>query len=236
MQTSAVAATSLDALDDGALVERARARDGAAVRLIMQRHNRRLYRTARSVLDDDAEAEDVVQEAYVRAFTHLDGFRGEAKLSTWLTRIALNEALGRLRRRRTTVGLRDIDAIDDQGEARVIYLPSARQDSDPEAAAARAEVRRLLERAVDQLPDPFRMVFVLRDIEEMSTEETAVHLGLRPETVKTRLHRARRLLRQSLDRTLSSAVSDVFPCAGTRCTRITQTVLGRLGLPESPEE
>jgi RNA polymerase sigma-70 factor (ECF subfamily) len=236
MQTAAVAAASLDALDDGALVERARNRDGAAVRLIMQRHNRRLFRVARGVLNDEAEAEDVVQEAYVRAFTHLDGFRGEARLSTWLTRIALNVALGRLRRRRLMVDLKDIDAISDQGEARVIYLPSARQDSDPEAAAARAEVRRLLERAVDQLPDPFRMVFVLRDIEEMSIEETAAHLGLRPETVKTRLHRARRLLRQSLDRTLSSAVSELFPCAGARCARITEAVLERLGLPEPPEE
>ncbi len=236
MQMQAVAATGLDGLDDVALVERARNRDGAAVRLIMQRHNRRLYRTARSILNDDAEAEDVVQEAYVRAFTHLDGFRGEAQLSTWLTRIALNEALGRLRRRRITVGLKDIDAIDDQGEARVIYLPSARQDSDPEAAAIRAEVRRLLERAVDELPDSFCVVFVLRDIEEMSIEETASHLGLRPETVKTRLHRARRLLRQALDRTLSSAVSDVFPCAGARCARITEAALERLGLSEHPDE
>ena len=236
MQTATVAAASLDTLDDAALVERARQRDGAAVRLIMQRHNRRLFRTARGVLHDDAEAEDVVQETYVRAFTHLDGFRGEAQLSTWLTRIALNEALGRLRRRRITVGLKNIDAISDQGEARVIYLPSARQDSDPEVAAAQAEVRRLLERAVDQLPEHFRMVFMLRDIEEMSVEETASHLGLRPETVKTRLHRARRLLRQSLDRTLSSAVSEVFPCAGARCSRITQSVLERLGLSESPQE
>jgi RNA polymerase sigma-70 factor, ECF subfamily len=236
MRTAAVAAIGLEELNDEALVDRARNRDGAAVRLIMQRHNRRLFRAARSILHDDAEAEDVVQEAYFRAFTHLAGFRGEAQLSTWLTRIAVNEALGRLRRRRLTVGLKDIDAINDQGEARVIYLPSARQDGDPEAAAARAEVRRMLERAVDELPSSFRTVFVLRDIEEMSIEETAAHLGLRPETVKTRLHRARRLLRQSLDRTLSSAVSDVFPCAGARCTRITEAVLERLGLSESPQE
>jgi RNA polymerase sigma-70 factor (ECF subfamily) len=134
------------------------------------------------------------------------------------------------------VDLKDIDAIDDQGEARVIYLPSARRDSDPEAAAARAQVRRLLERAVDELPVSFRMVFVLRDIEEMSTEETASHLGLRPETVKTRLHRAQRLLRQSLDRTLSSAVSDTFPCAGVRCARITEAVLIRLGIEPPREE
>jgi RNA polymerase sigma-70 factor (ECF subfamily) len=236
MQMQAVAATGLDGLDDLALVERARNQDGAAVRLIMQRHNRRLYRAARSILNDDAEAEDVVQEAYVRAFTHLDGFRGEAQLSTWLTRIALNEALGRLRRRRLTVGLKDIDAINDQGEARVIYLPSARRDGDPEATVAQAQVRRLLERAVDELPDSFRMVFVLRDIEEMSIEETASHLGLRPETVKTRLHRARRLLRQSLDKTLSSAVSEIFPCAGARCAQITEAVLERLGLSEQPDE
>jgi RNA polymerase sigma-70 factor (ECF subfamily) len=236
MQAAAVTAASLETLSDERLVERARSRDEAAVQLIMQRHNRRLYRVARSVLNDDAEAEDVVQETYFRAFTHLDGFRGDAQLSTWLTRIALNEALGRLRRRRVTIRLKDIDAINDQGEARVIYLPAARQDSDPEAAAARSEVRRLLEHAVDQLPASFRTVFVLRDIEEMSVEETASQLGLRPETVKTRLHRARRLLRQSLDRTLSSAVGDVFPCAGTRCTRITEAVLERLSLSEHTEE
>ena len=218
----------LDILDDMALVARARLRDEAALRLIMERHNRQLYRMARSVLGDDTEAEDVVQEAYLRAFTHLDGFRGEARLSTWLSRIALNEALERLRKRRPFVELAQIDKIDEQGEARVIYLPTARQDADPEAAAARAEIRRLIERAIDQLPDAFRIVFVLRDVEEMSVEATASHLGLRPETVKTRLHRARRLLRQSLDRTLSSALTDAFPFAGARCARITQAVLDRL--------
>jgi RNA polymerase sigma-70 factor (ECF subfamily) len=236
MWISAVSTAPLDSLDDRALVDLARSRDEAAVRLIMQRHNRRLFRMARSVVKDDAEAEDVVQEAWVRAFTHLDGFRGDAQLSTWLTRIALNEALGRLRQRRDTVDLTDIDAIDDQGETRVIYLPSAARDSNPEAAAARTEVRHLLELAVDQLPDAFRTVFVLRDIEEMSTEETASQLGLRPETVKTRLHRARRLLRQSLARTLSDATGEVFPCAGARCARITEAVLKRLRLSKSSHE
>jgi RNA polymerase sigma-70 factor, ECF subfamily len=236
MQTAAVAAVRLDTLDDRALVELARGGDGTAVRLIMQRHNRRLYRVARSVLGNDAEAEDVVQEAYVRAFTHLDGFRGDARLSTWLTRVALNEALGRRRKRRAFIDLKDIDALNDQGAARVIYLPTAHQQSDPEAAAARAEVRRQLEQAVDQLPNPFRVVFMLRDIEEMSVEETASHLGLRPETVKTRLHRARRLLRKSLHTTLSSTLADVFPFAGARCARITEAVLERLGLPEQAGE
>jgi RNA polymerase sigma-70 factor (ECF subfamily) len=235
MQFEAVAARVED-LDDEALVALARGSEKAAFREIMQRHNRRLYRIARSVLRDDSEAEDVVQEAYLRAFAHLDRFRGEARLSTWLTRITLNEALGRLRQRRPFVDLAAVDSIDDQGEARVIFFPSARQDGDPEAAAARAEVQRLLERAVDWLPDPFRTVFVLRDIEEMSIEETASHLGLRPETVKTRLHRARRLLRQSLDKTLSSALTDVFPFAGARCARITQAVLERIGRPDRPGE
>ena len=215
-------------LDEMALVEQARHRDPAALRHIMEQNNRRLYRIARSVLGDDNEAEDVVQDTYMRAFTHLDGFRGEARLGTWLTRIALNEALGRLRTRRISVDLNQLDTINEQGASRVIYLPTTRQEADPEAAAARAEVRRLIERAVDQLPDPFRIVFVLRDIEEMSIEATACQLGLRPETVKTRLHRARRLLRQNLDKTLSSALADTFPFAGARCARITQAVLARL--------
>ena len=228
MQSGIAVTPLLDDLDDLALVERARRHDGAALRLIMERHNRQLYRVARSVLREDAEAEDVVQETYLRAFTHLDGFRGEARLATWLTRIALNEALERLRKRRPSVELKQIDAINEQGEARVIFLPTARQEGDPEAAAARAEIRRLIERAIDQLPDPFRLVFVLRDIEEMSVEATACQLGLRPETVKTRLHRARRLLRRSLDQTLSNALTDAFPFAGARCARITQSVLDRL--------
>ena len=231
MQPKTTATPPLNSLDDMALFARARRRDPAALRHIMEQNNRRLYRVARSVLGDDAEAEDVVQDTYIRAFTHLDGFRGEARLGTWLTRIALNEALGRLRTRRISVDLKQLDAISEQGESRVIYLPSTRQEVDPEAAAARAEVRRLIERAVDQLPDPFRIVFVLRDIEEMSIEATASQLGLRPETVKTRLHRARRLLRQNLDKTLSTALADTFPFAGARCARITQAVLARLYAP-----
>jgi RNA polymerase sigma-70 factor, ECF subfamily len=221
----------LDDLDDRGLVALALQRQEAAFRLIMQRHNRRLYRVARGVLGNDSEAEDVVQETYTRAFLHLDEFRGEARLATWLTRIALNEALGRIRQRRPTTDLKHIDAIDEQGEARVIFLP-ARQDANPESSAARAEIRRLLERAVDRLPAPFRSVFVMRDIEEMSVEETATSLGLRPETVKTRLHRARRLLRQQLNDTLASTLVDTCPFAGERCARITEAVLDRLGLPE----
>src|SRR4051812_36368858 len=189
---TARAAKDLDHLDDQALVALALDRDEAAFRVIMQRHNRRLYRVARGVLGNDTDAEDVVQETYVRAFTHLDGFRGEARLSTWLTRIALNEALGRVRDRRPTTDLTHLDSIDEQGEARVIFLPSARQDSNPEASAARAEARRLLERAVGQLPGPFRAAFVMRDGGEVRVEGPASQLGLPPETGETRLHRRRR--------------------------------------------
>jgi len=231
MRTGAVAAEGLAGLSEGALVALARAGNEMAFRRIMTTYNQRLYRVARGVLGDDSEAEDAVQEAYLRAFTHLDGFRGEARLSTWLTRIVLNEALGRLRQRRASVDLKQVDSIDDTGEARVIFLPSARRESDPESAAARAQVRRIVEGAVDRLPPPFRAVFVMREIEEMSVEETAAHLGLRPETVKTRLHRARRLLREALKDTLSGALADAFPFQGDRCAQVTTAVLDRLGLP-----
>ncbi len=219
---------AIETLGDAELAALARQGDGAAFRVIMQRHNRRLYRAARAVLHDDAEAEDVVQEAYVRAFAALADFRGDSSLATWLTRIALNEALGRLRRRRPTV---EIETFDARPEARVIPFPLMSPDMNPEQAAARQDVRRLLERAIDGLPEPFRVVFVLRDVEELSIEETAAQLGLRPETVKTRLHRARRRLREALDAELASALTDAFPFAGARCARITDAVLKRLGIP-----
>jgi RNA polymerase sigma-70 factor (ECF subfamily) len=233
MKTAQVAhAISLDALDDVRLVELARSGEAAAFRIIMRRHNRRLYRVARGVLGDDSEAEDVVQEAYVRGFQNLSGFRGDATLATWLTRIALNEALGRKRRRRPMVDLNDLDTPDERQEARVLIFPGARADSDPEAEAGRAEIRRLLEHAVDDLPEAFRIVFVMREIEQMSVDETASQLQLRPETVKTRLHRARRLLRESLKAKLGSALQDTYAFDGLRCERTTEAVLRRLGTVE----
>jgi RNA polymerase sigma-70 factor (ECF subfamily) len=213
----------LEDLDDAALTERARQLDGAAFCLIMKRHNQRLHRVARAVLEDDTEAKDVVQETYFHAFTHLSEFRGEARLSTWLTRIALNEAVGRRRQRRPTVDIDEIDTI----PAR-LDLPAA---ADPEAAAALAEIRRLLEHAVENLPEPFRIVFVMRDVEEMSTAETALLLALPPQTVRTRLHRARRLLRRALQDKLAAVFADIFPFAGALCDRLTQSVLDRLDLP-----
>ena len=224
-------------LGDDALVALARRGEPAAFGEIMRRHNRRLFRAARSVLRDDAEAEDAVQEAYVRAFRGLDGFRGDASLSPWLTRIALNEALGRLRRARPVADPGAVDAAARQdGGARVLMFPTAAHDggSDPEGASARLQVRRLLEEAIDALPEPFRLVLVARDVDGMGVEEAAGVLGLRPETVRTRLHRARRLLRAALEARLGDALHGAFPFEGARCARLTGTVLARLGAPGGP--
>jgi RNA polymerase sigma-70 factor (ECF subfamily) len=215
------------AVSERKLVERAKGGDPSAFRAIMERHNRRLYRLARAVMRDDSEAEDVVQETYLRAFTNLAKFRGESSLATWLTRIALNEALGRKRKQRATVTLASVETAQETS-AQIIQFPAMNTEPDPERSAARHEIRKLLERAMDALPEPFRLVFVMRDVEEMSIEETASHLGIRPETVKTRLHRARRLLRQSLDGQLASTLKGMFPFAGARCARITAAVLNRL--------
>jgi RNA polymerase sigma-70 factor (ECF subfamily) len=215
--------------DDNELVEVARSGDAAVFRTIMQRHNRRLYRVARGILGDDVDTEDVVQETYVKAFENLAGFRGESSLATWLTRIAINEALGRKRKRRPTADLRKVDMLDEQGEVRVLIFPGTRIDSNPESEASRAEIRRLLERAVDDLPDSFRIVFVMREIEQMNVEETASQLDIPPETVKTRLHRARRMLREALQEKLGSSLQDTYAFDGERCERMTHAVLQRMG-------
>ena len=217
-------------MDDNGLVELARSGDAAVFRTIMQRHNRRLYRVARGILGDDADAEDVVQEAYVKAFENLARFRGDSSLATWLTRIAINEALGRKRKRRPIMDLSKLDMLDEQGEVRVLIFPGVRVDSNPEADANRAEIRRLLECAVDGLPEAFRIVFVMREIEQMNVEETASQLEIPPETVKTRLHRARRLLREALQGKLGLALQDTYAFDGERCERMTQTVLRRMGM------
>jgi RNA polymerase sigma-70 factor (ECF subfamily) len=220
---------SAAALSDAGLVERARRRDPLAFRTIMERNNQRLYRIARAILKDEAEAEDVVQESYLRAFEGLAQFREESMLSTWLTRITINEALGRKRKRRETVGVEAIEAAQ-QASAQIIRFPNMSVETDPERGAMEREVRQLLERSIDALPEPFRVVFVMRDIEELSIEETAALLAIRPATVKTRLHRARRLLRQSLDREMATTLKTSFPFAGARCARITEAVLSRMKL------
>jgi RNA polymerase sigma-70 factor (ECF subfamily) len=211
---------------DAELVRRALARDEAAVRAIMQANNRRLYRLARGILRNDGEAEDVVQEAYVRAFTHLEQFRGDSSLSTWLSRIAMNEALGRVRRRQPSVAWSE----QPEGvlEAQIIQFPLSSPD-DPEKSMAQREIQHVVEHAIDELPEAFRLVFITRVIEGMNVEETADILGLKPETVKTRLHRARTMLRDNVERKIGPIVMEAFPFAGKRCERLTDAVLKRLG-------
>jgi RNA polymerase sigma-70 factor, ECF subfamily len=220
---------------DAQLVRRLREHDEEAVRLVIKRYNQRLFRVARAVLRDDGEAEDVVQETYVRAFANLSLFRGEALFSTWLTRIALNEALGRMRRRRAGAGLESFDEAGSQSGGRVIMFPSSGQPDDPEKELARSQVRRVLEQAVDELPEIFRVVFVLRDIEGMSAQETATHLSIKAETVKTRLHRARRLIRAIVERQLSPIFTDLFPFDGARCSSMADRVVARLRSDKGPD-
>lgn len=230
MQPISVPAAEAEVIGDEQLVSRARNRDEAAVRVLTRRYNRRLFRIARSILRNDAEAEDVVQETYVRAFTGLEHFRGEAKFGTWLTRIAMNEALGRLRKgqRRPTVDW------DSQGEnftqAEILQFPISARSNDPERTMAQSEIRLILECAIDALPDAFRAVFVARIVEGMTVEETADLFGLREETVKTRLHRARLLLREGLERELGPNLTETFPFDGRRCDRLTETVVQRICL------
>ena len=217
---------------DGELLRLARDGDPAAFRILIRRHDRYLYRIARSVLLDDHEAEDVVQETYVRAFTRLVDFRGDASLSTWLTRIALNEALQRRRRRRRrTVHLDVIDAARNRADMQIDRSPMIAPDQDPERATAQHQIRRFLERAIDDLPEAFRTVFVMRDIEEATTAETATLLGIRQQTVKTRLHRARRMLRAALGENIGAALKDAFPFDRPRCDRLVKRVLDQLGFP-----
>jgi len=222
-------AKSAYAPDDLALVQRALAGEGNAFRLIMRRNNQRLYRLARGIVHDDSEAEDVVQEAYVRAFAHLRDFRGDASLSTWLSRIAINEALGRVRSARRRA---DLDpGVETPTEAQVIPFP-LNAEFDPERNVAQRQIVQLVEAAIDALPDEFRTVFVARVVEGLSIEETADLLDIVPETVKTRLHRARVMIRKQLDRQIGPVLLEAFPFAGRRCDRLVAAVVQRLGIPE----
>src|SRR5262245_33527213 len=207
------------------LISRAIRKDERAVRELIRRYNRRLYRLARSVIRDDSEAEDVLQEAYLRAFDQLSSFRGNSTLGTWLGRIVLNEALARVRRRHSSI---ELDETRDYGADHLIPFPLANLQIDPERTVAQREIHSILERAVDRLPDDFRTVLVTRTIDGMSTEETAELLGLNPETVKTRLHRARKLLKDDLAKQTGSALTGIFPFDGWRCARLTEKVIERL--------
>jgi RNA polymerase sigma-70 factor (ECF subfamily) len=217
------------ALADGELASRVASGEHAAFEALMRRYNRALFRTARAILRDDAEAEDALQEGYLQAYRGIASYRGEARLSTWLARIVANEALMRLRkqaRRSAIVPLRP-GAAEEINE-----IPEERMDQGPESQARRAEMRQLLEERIDALPGAYRAVFMLRAVEEYSVEETAAILGIPEATVRTRFFRARSMLRELLAQKFDVACEDAFSFAGERCDRIVASVLARINPQE----
>lgn len=219
-----------DTTDDASVVRRVLAGDSMAFALLMRRFNGRLYRLARAIVSDDAEAEDALQEAYLNAYRCLRQFRGDSSLATWLSRLVVNECLGRMRRsaRRQNV----IPMTPAPAEGEIEAVPSDEVGS-PDAAADRAQMRAILERRIDALPESFRAVFVLRSVEELSVEETAQCLGIPAETVRSRHFRAKGMLREALAREVDVAERNVWEFAGARCDRIVARVLARL--PKTPE-
>jgi RNA polymerase sigma-70 factor (ECF subfamily) len=217
-----------EGLADAEIARRVAAGDHVAFELLMRRYNRTLYRTARSILKDDAEAEDTVQEAYLLAYRGMDKFRGDAKLSTWLTRIVVNEAIARSRKSSRRAEIIRLDGETKWDSEAAEENMNGATPEQPERAALRAETRCLLEKKIDQLPDAFRTVFMLRAVEEMTVEEAAACLGIPEATVRTRFFRARSLLREALSREIDFAFEDVFSFDGERCDRIVAGVLARL--------
>ena len=220
------AATLADS--DVALARRIASGDVAAFEALMRKHNRRLYRLARAMLRDDAEAEDALQEAYLAAHRAAGAFRGDARLATWLSRLVTNECLGRMRKRARRENVFPIGSLDADDETEVASCESRRAPTGPDAALVRAQMRSLLERKLDGLPETFRSVFVLRAVEELNVEETAQCLGIPEATVRTRYFRARSLLRESLAQEMDLAERDLYEFGGVHCDRIVAAVLARL--------
>ncbi len=211
--------------DEPAIARRIASGDHAAFELLMRRHNRRLYRLARATLRNDAEAEDALQEAYLSAYRSIGRFRGECALFTWLSRLVLNECLGRQRRYARRQNVIPIVTLDTYRDVDAMTTTDA---GSPDKEVARAEMRALLERKLDALPDTFRTVFVLRAVEEMSVEETAACLSIPEATVRSRHFRARSLLREALAREIDLAERDLFEFGGAHCDRVVASVLSRL--------
>jgi RNA polymerase sigma-70 factor, ECF subfamily len=230
MTVAAEARLDYESLDDLALAARVAQRDAEAVRLLVTRNNQRLYRTARSILRNPSEAEDAVQSAYLNAFSAIVNFEGRSSLSTWLTRITINEALSRVRaadRRRKALHSESVSVIDDYREKLMRGSLSA---SSPDSGLARQQIRAMIEIAIGRLPEAFRTVFVLREIEELSVEETAEVLGIDPVTVRTRHLRARRRLQGELTAELKDTLGETFPFAGGSCAALTErVVIGLVG-------
>jgi RNA polymerase sigma-70 factor, ECF subfamily len=218
----------LEGWTDEQVVDRVLAGETQLYEIIMRRYNQRIYRVVVSILRDDDEAEDVMQDAYVRAHQHLRQFERRALFSTWLTRIAVHEVLARLRARRRT---QQFDFDMDEGE---ISVSQPAPSDDPEHTTSKDELRRLLEEAVMNLPEQYRTVVMLRDVEELSTSETAAALNLTEENVKVRLHRGRALARRHLCDRVGARAKDAFPFMGQRCDRVVARVLARL--PQNPND
>lgn len=212
------------ALGDEQVVDRVRAGDSWLYELLMRRYNQRVYRVIRSVLIDNSEAEDVLQEAWVRAYEHLDQFKGRASFSTWVTKIAYYEALARARKSKRWTRLED-----PEGEIMPEASRRLSNTDTPEEQAMRAQLGRMLQAAVDGLPVSYRCVFVLREVEHLNTSEAAECLGLSEEAVKTRLHRSRALLRRDLEGRAGSAIAEAYSFMGDRCDRSVARVLERIG-------
>ncbi|HSA93348.1 MAG TPA: RNA polymerase sigma factor [Terriglobales bacterium] len=210
-------------MSDEEVVRRVLAGDRALFEILMRRYNQRLYRVARAILREDAEAEDVMQEAYVRAYEHLDQFAGRAKFSTWLTKIAVHEALARAQKRGRFDPLESV--ADFEGD---IMASLSKPEPTPERAAAQEETARMLEQSIEALPAAYRSVLVLRELEEMSTAETAEALGLTESNVKIRLHRAHALLRRELYARAGAKSADAFQFQAPRCDRVVENVMARI--------
>ena len=221
-QNVIVAITKPETLTDEEVVSRVRQGETALYEVIMRRYNQRLYRIARAILHNDGEAEDVMQDAYVRAFEHLHQFAGRSAFSTWLTRIAVHEALGRLRLSNRNEPLDDTEY---DGE---LSMQITSKSPDPEQSASGAQLRYLLEEAVLDLPEHYRTVIMLRDIEELSTAETALVLDLTEDNVKVRLHRGHGMVRSWLFERIGSGAKEAFPFMGIRCNRVVENVFARL--------
>jgi len=211
-------------ISDDEVVARVRRGETGLYELLMRRYNQRLFRVIRSVLTNDGEAEDVLQEAWVRAYEHLDQFEGRAGFTTWVTRIAYHEALARTRKSKRWTPLEN-----PTGEIMAEAEHRRTTSETPEMQAMRGQLGRMLQAAVDALPENYRTVFVLREVEQLSTSETAACLELSEEAVKTRLHRSRALLRRELENGVGPAVMEAYAFLGTRCDRIVARVLERIG-------
>jgi RNA polymerase sigma-70 factor (ECF subfamily) len=213
--------TLFSSLPDAEVVDRVRGGETALFEILMRRHNQRVYRVARAIVKDEAEAEDVMQQAYINAFTHLGQFEQRSLFSTWLTRITVYEALARRRKRRSEESLAESEPSESGAEMQSFMST----DPDPERQAYARELGRVLENAVDALPETYRTVFMLREIEGLSTSETAAGLELGEEAVKTRLHRARTMVRRSITDRLGAAGREAFQFHAVRCDRVVTAVL-----------